>query len=236
MSTWKDFYQNAQCWKWICYRTIRYAVFSPDILQAVAVRGSLRCNPPVENRRATEGSFKVRSRSDYIHVCFTHCQEFLPCYNVYTFPTNSTSLFSVLRLQSICLVSSWGDPLLFAGRKNPRTNWHLTKSTSVCVITLVCKVPLSFVTLPWPKQTQQRIACWWLLNHTRQGQHSNVRIAGYSCENQLRSMLLYVHRNHQAYKGRWAQDGHLDFHTALSSEPAPVNMMLNVHRNQAPAN
>ena len=28
------------------------------------------------------------------------------------------------------------------------------------------------------------------------------------------SMLLYVHRNHKAYQGRVAQDGHLDFHTA----------------------
>ena len=27
-------------------------------------------------------------------------------------------------------------------------------------------------------------------------------------------MLLYVHRNHKAYSGRGAQDGHLDFHTA----------------------
>ena len=28
------------------------------------------------------------------------------------------------------------------------------------------------------------------------------------------SILLYVHRNHEAYQGRGAQDGHLDFHTA----------------------
>ena len=28
------------------------------------------------------------------------------------------------------------------------------------------------------------------------------------------SMLIYVIRNHEAYKGRGAQDGHLDFHTA----------------------
>ena len=27
-------------------------------------------------------------------------------------------------------------------------------------------------------------------------------------------MLLYVHFNHQDYKGRGAQDGRLDFHTA----------------------
>ena len=27
-------------------------------------------------------------------------------------------------------------------------------------------------------------------------------------------MLLYVHRDHKDYKGREAQDGHLDFHTA----------------------
>ena len=30
----------------------------------------------------------------------------------------------------------------------------------------------------------------------------------------LVSVLLYVHRNHQAYYGRGAQDGHLDIHTA----------------------
>ena len=28
------------------------------------------------------------------------------------------------------------------------------------------------------------------------------------------SMLLYVHRDHKDYKGRGAQDGHLDLHTA----------------------
>ena len=28
------------------------------------------------------------------------------------------------------------------------------------------------------------------------------------------SMLLYVHRDHEDYKGQGAQDGHLDFHTA----------------------
>ena len=28
------------------------------------------------------------------------------------------------------------------------------------------------------------------------------------------STLLYVHRNHNDYQGRGAQDGHLDFHTA----------------------
>ena len=28
------------------------------------------------------------------------------------------------------------------------------------------------------------------------------------------SVLLYVHINHEAYQGRGAQDGHLDFHTA----------------------
>ena len=28
------------------------------------------------------------------------------------------------------------------------------------------------------------------------------------------SVLLYVHRDHKDYKGRGAQDGHLDFHTA----------------------
>ena len=27
-------------------------------------------------------------------------------------------------------------------------------------------------------------------------------------------VLLYVHKNHQAYLGRGDQDGHLDFHTA----------------------
>ena len=27
-------------------------------------------------------------------------------------------------------------------------------------------------------------------------------------------MLLYVHRDHKDYKGREAQDGHLDFYTA----------------------
>ena len=26
--------------------------------------------------------------------------------------------------------------------------------------------------------------------------------------------MLYIHRNHEAYWGRGAQDGHLDFHTA----------------------
>ena len=28
------------------------------------------------------------------------------------------------------------------------------------------------------------------------------------------SMLLYVHRHHEAYYGRGAQDGHFDFHAA----------------------
>ena len=32
------------------------------------------------------------------------------------------------------------------------------------------------------------------------------------------SMLLYVHGGHKDYQGRGAQDGHLDFHTVLSSE------------------
>ena len=31
-------------------------------------------------------------------------------------------------------------------------------------------------------------------------------------------MLLYIHRDHKDYKGRGAQDGHLDFHAALNSE------------------
>ena len=47
MSTGKDFYENAQYWKYICYRTIKYtvwrsiqcALFSPEILQAGAVKG-----------------------------------------------------------------------------------------------------------------------------------------------------------------------------------------------------
>ena len=30
-------------------------------------------------------------------------------------------------------------------------------------------------------------------------------------------MLLYVHRDHKDYKGRGAQDGHLDFHTQFLS-------------------
>ena len=34
-------------------------------------------------------------------------------------------------------------------------------------------------------------------------------------------MLLYVHRNHEAYLGRGAQDGHLDFHTLPSSVNSP---------------
>ena len=33
----------------------------------------------------------------------------------------------------------------------------------------------------------------------------------------LSFMLLYVHRNHKAYQGRGAQDGHLVFHTAVKS-------------------
>ena len=32
------------------------------------------------------------------------------------------------------------------------------------------------------------------------------------------SVLLYVHRNHKAYWGRVAQDGHFDFHTAHEFE------------------
>ena len=31
-------------------------------------------------------------------------------------------------------------------------------------------------------------------------------------------MVLCVHRNHEDYMGWDAQDGHLDFHTALSSD------------------
>ena len=30
------------------------------------------------------------------------------------------------------------------------------------------------------------------------------------------SVLLYVLRNHEAYKGRGAQDGHLDSHTTIT--------------------
>ena len=40
------------------------------------------------------------------------------------------------------------------------------------------------------------------------------------------SLLLHVYRHHRDYQGRGAQDGHLDFHTVLSSF-----MLLHVHPN-----
>ena len=38
-------------------------------------------------------------------------------------------------------------------------------------------------------------------------------------------MLLYVHRDHNNYKGRGAQDVHLDFHTAPELWQSFLNMV-----------
>ena len=38
------------------------------------------------------------------------------------------------------------------------------------------------------------------------------------------SMLIYVIRNHEAYKGRGAQDGHLDFDTKLLSSAMELHI------------
>ena len=46
---------------------------------------------------------------------------------------------------------------------------------------------------------------------------------------QAGAVSLYVHRNHKDYQGQGAQDGHLDFHTAL--ELCSL-MLLYVHRDQ----
>ena len=40
-------------------------------------------------------------------------------------------------------------------------------------------------------------------------------------------MLLYVHRNHQAYLGRGVQDGYLDFHTAPEFCPSCLFVRFN---------
>ena len=45
------------------------------------------------------------------------------------------------------------------------------------------------------------------------------------------TVLLYVHRNHQAYWGRGAQDGHLDFHTQLVNSRSVVEatVLIRLH-------
>ena len=47
----------------------------------------------------------------------------------------------------------------------------------------------------------------------RGGQEEQTPKAGRDTHFTVRSMLLYVHRNHKTYQGREAQNGHLDFRT-----------------------
>ena len=47
-------------------------------------------------------------------------------------------------------------------------------------------------------------------------------------ELEIDSVLLYVHRNHEAYRRRGAHDGHLDFHTAPQLCTTPVEVLLYV--------
>ena len=62
-------------------------------------------------------------------------------------------------------------------------------------------------------------------NHQRQGVQE-VHLDFHT----VRSMLLYVRRDHKAYQGRGAQDGHLDFHTAPKLCLQARSGFLYVHR------